>query len=544
MNDLKITYRDEPAGAREATAPSMDGAEEFCSVPDILTDGNQAPQHATLEDHYWVLGSDYRFFPETPKGLTWGVFSKQISGEDGTFAQPLTLVLALSAVYSSVGVSFEFDPYGPTWCCDLQITWWREGEQIHSKDFQPDGWQFAALEEVHNFDMVTVTFRKMSAGYRYLKLQALSYGITRVFTSEECFSVDLYQDTDLLSDMVATNTLDFSLINKSAINFLFQRRQPMRVEFGEELLGIYYISTSSKCGSRYSIHSVDMVGLAEMAGDHLGGIYNGVRAEEVVADILGSDIPWSISDELKDIPLHGHLPIASRRENLRQVAFALCAMVVTGHRSCIEVTRPQASLSGTFTATNSYENGEVEVGALVTAVRVTAYAYALEDTTTTLYEGTLNGDEEVSFSTPAGELSISGGEIIAQNANYALIRGTGGQVVLTGRQYTAQKRVYTKKNPLKNANDAENVVEYTDMTLVNAYNAQEVLNSCYAYQLRQETIKGKVRSLTERPGDYVEAITDDGEVRRGHLLSLDYVPSTNLAADVVILADHQGEVSE
>ena len=104
-----------------------------------------------------------------------------------------------------------------------------------------------------------------------------------------------------------------------------------------------------------------------------------------------------------------------------------------------------------------------------------------------------------------------------------------------------QKRVYTKTNPLKNANDADNPVEYKDMTLVSSHNIQEVLNACYARQLRQDTIKGKVQTLTERPGDYVEAITDDGEVRKGHVLSLDYVASAKLAAEAVILADYTGE---
>lgn len=541
MPDLTITYSDEPSGAREATTPATEDLEDFCHLPDILLAGNQAPQHATFEDGYWVLGTAFRLFPDQPKGLTWGLFSKQISGEDGTFAQPITLVLALSAVYSSIGMTLQFDPYGPTWCNDLDIQWWRNGAQIHSKTFHPDAWQYVCLEEVHNFDMVVITFKKMSAGYRFLKLQALTYGITRTFDSEECFNIDLCQDTDLISDTVSVNTLDFRLMNKSAINFLFQRRQLLQAKYGNELLGVYYISTHSKSGRRYDIHAVDLVGLAEMAGDHQGGIYNGIRAEDLVAEILGDAIPWVMDDDLKDVLLYGYLASTGKRENLRQVAFALCAMVVTGHRSYVEITRQKKVLAGTFPDVKSYENGAVESGALVTAVRVTAHSYTLGDSVTTLYEDVLTGDDELNFSEPIGDLQITGGQIVSSNANHAVIRGTGAQVVLTGRQYVHQKRVYTKTNPLKNANDADNSVEYKDMTLVSSHNIQEVLASCYARQLRQDTIKGKVQTLTERPGDYVEAITDDGEVRKGHVLSLDYVASAKLAAEAVILADYTGE---
>lgn len=543
MAELNLVYSDEPVGCREASTPSVDSLQGFCTLPHILNTGNTAPQHATFEDGYWVLGTAYKLFPDRPAGLTWGLFSKQISGSDGTFATPITLAIVLDDLYSAVGITLEFDKYGPTWCCDLQINWWRAGEVIHTQDFAPDSWQYTCFAEVRSFDLVTITFRKMSAGYRFLKLQAMTYGITRIFNSEEMYSVDLFQDTDLISDMVAVNTLDFVLRNKSSVAFLFQRRQQMRAEYGGELLGVYYISTSEKVGAnRYDIHTVDLVGLVEMAGDHYGGLYEGVRAEDLAADILGEGIAWKMDDALKDVPIYGHLPIASRRDNLQQLAFALCAMVCTGHRDYIEITRPiTGTVAGSFDNPRGYENGAIGSGTLVTAVKVTAHSYTVNAEATTLYEDVLDGDEELNFSDPVCELTIEGGEIIEFNANYAIIRGTGEPVTLTGRQYTHTKRVHTKLNPLKNANDADNPVSYADMTLVTPHNVEEVLANCYAHSLRLDTIKGKVLTSTERPGDYVEVLTDADGIKRGHLLSLDYVVSNKLAADAEILADYEGD---
>ena len=543
MDDLTITYRDEPVGSREATTPSVDSLQDFATLGHILLTGNTAPQHATFEDDYWVLGTDYKLFPDSPGGLTWGLFSKQISGEDGTFGVPITLALVLSELFSSIGLTLCFDPYGPTWCCDLQIQWWRAGTVIRTKDFAPDAWQYVCYEEVRNFDMVTITFRKMSHGYRFLKLQSLTYGITRVFDSEECYSTDLYQDTDLLSDVVAVNTLDFVLRNKSAVDFLFQRRQILYAQYGKELLGVYYISTAEKVGgNRYDIHAVDLVGLAEMASDHPGGFYDGVRADALASEILGSDISWAMDDDLKGVLLYGHLPKASRRENLRQLAFALCAIVLTGHRTNIQISRmSRTKLLGSFDNPKGYENGSISTGTLVTSVSVTAHSYIKSDDPTTLYEDELTGDEMLEFSDPVCDLAITGGQIVASNANYAVIRGTGSKVILTGYQYKHIKRVYSKANPLKNANDADNPVSYQDMTLVSPHNVQDVLAACYAYNLRLDTVKGKVLTTTERPGDYVEILTDSDGVKKGHLLSLDYVPSTKLAADAVILADYEGD---
>lgn len=542
MPDLTITYRDVPAGAKEATTPSTGDIQEFCDLVDILRDGNTAPQHATFEDGYWVLGTEFKLFPNHPENVTWGLFSKQISKENGVFERPVVLMLVLSALYSSVGLTMEFDPYGPTWCCDLEIQWWRSGDVINTQAFQPDGWQYSCLAEVHNFDMVTITFKRMSAGYRFLKLQAMTYGIIRVFDSEECFSTDLCQDTDLLSDTVSVNTLDFVLRNKSAINFLFQRRQLLQVMYGTELMGIYYISNSEKVGrNRYEIHAVDLVGLAEMASDHYGGYYDGVRADEIVADILGDSIPWTMDEDLAGTLLYGHLPIASRRDNLQQVAFALSAMVCTGHRNFIEITRPTNTLRGSFDNPKGYENGSISSGTLVTSVSVTAHSYELSAESTNLYDNILDGETTLEFSEPVANLEITGGVILESNANRAVIQGTGAKVLLTGYEYKHIKQVYTKDNPLKNANDAENAVSYSDMTLVSPHNVAQVLAVCYAYNLRQDTIKGKVLTTAERPGDYVEILTDADGVKRGHLLSMDYVASTKLAADAVIVADYEGD---
>lgn len=543
MPDLTLTYQDEPVGAREATTPTVDSLQDFCNLADILKTGNTAPQHATFEDNYWILGKDFKLFPDNPKGLSWGLFSKQISGEDGAFAKPITLMLVLSELHSSVGITLEFDKYGPTWCCDLQIQWWRDGAVIHSQDYLPDQWQYVCLAEVSSFDMVTITFRKMSAGHRFLKLQALTYGITRLFTSEEMYSVDLFQDTDLISDTVSVNTMDFVLRNKSAINFMFQRRQPLRAEYGSELLGVYYISTAEKTGAnRHDIHAVDLVGLAEMTDEHKGGLYTGERAEDVLSDILGTGIPWQMEEALKDVPVYGHLPIASRRDNLHQLAFALGATVRTGHRTFIEVSRlNRDGLAGSFDNPKGYENGTLKTSPLVTAVKVTAHSYIASTTSDTLFEEELDGEEELTFSEPVSDLQISGGRIVESGVNYAVITGTGEKVTLTGCTYAHVQRIYSKRNPLRNANDPENPVSYSDMTLVTPYNVQDVLEACYAHNLRRETISGKVLTLTERPGDYVEILTDSDGVKRGHLVSLDYSISTKLAADAVILADHEGD---
>lgn len=545
MSDLALIYADEPPGAKEGTTISAVRVQDFCDLQDVLKFNNTAPQHATFEDGYWILGKDFRLFPDEPEQASWGVFSSVISGEDGVFAEPVVLTLELDALYSGIAMSFAFDPYGPTWCDRMHIDWWRNGAVISSKDFEPDGWRYICYNTVRSFDKVTVTFRRMSQGHRFLKVQALTYGITRVFNGDELFNLDLFQDTDLISNEVSVNTMSFTLRNKTETDFLFQRKQVMRLLDGEELLGLYYISDHEQTGrNRYNVSTVDMVGLAEMAGDHLGGIYEGVRAADLAADILGN-LPWRMDPELEDVLLYGWLPIAGKRDNLQQVAFALGAMVRTARRDYIEITRPSTTeVKGSFGGTSKYENGKVKTGTLVTAVRVTAHRYTKKAVVETLYEETLDGGEELEFPEPVWGLEITGGELLDSGANYARFSGTGGVVKLTGRKYEHSKRIYSKRNPLVTASDAEKPVSYPDMTLVSPDNAPAVLANCYAHNLRVDAVHGKILTGSQAPGDYVSILTETSGLRTGHLMSLDYTMSAKTAAEAVVLADYEGEDAE
>lgn len=541
-NDLKITYIDEPVGALEGTTPSVTSLQAFCALEDILDTKNTAPQRATLEDGYWVLGTAYRFFSDEPEKETWGLFSQAISSGDGAFTTPVVLTLELDDLYSSIGLTLRFDPYGPTWCSDMTAAWYRDDTLLAQEDFAPDDWEYTCYKEVRNFNKVVLTFKAMSHGYRYLKLERISYGITRVFDSEECYAADLYQDTNVVSDELAVNTLDFTLRNRSDVGFLFQRRQGLRVTFGDELLGIYHISTSSRAGKNlYDIHAVDKVGLLEMAGDHAGGVYNGVAASVILAEIMGA-IPYTLASSLASVTLTGWLSKAPRRDNLQQVAFALGAMVRTGHSEAVDILpMPTGNATASWGQTESYEGGSVETAAPVTEVQLVAYAYLTGGESETLYDAELTGQAHVDFDAPVYGLAITGGEIVSSDANGAVIAGTGTQVVLTGTKYKEVKRIYAKENPLRSGNDEDNPVRYEGMTLVSPAMAPALLEKLYGVCMRQDTVKGKVLTVTERPGERVSILTDDGEMRTGHLISLDYTATGKLAADVAVLCDKEAE---
>lgn len=220
------------------------------------------------------------------------------------------------------------------------------------------------------------------------------------------------------------------------------------------------------------------------------------------------------------------------------MAFALGAMVRTAGQSGIQIKQIDQNQLGSFGESSCYDDGSVTEDLLVTQVQVTAYDYAPSDDETTLYEGALDGEETVEFTSPMGELSITGGTIVASNANYATISGTG-DVVLTGKSYTATKTVHSWDNPNAGANDASKIMAYSDITLISSDNVEAVLASCCAHCLRTKTASGKVLIDGQLPGDYVEVLTETDGVQFGHILSMEYTITSKVAADVEILLDDQ-----
>lgn len=537
MPGLSILYDSAPPGAVDATSVTAVGVRPFSGILPLgiysLNRNNYVPKCATFEDDYWTLGEDFKLFPDDSPDIAWPVFSTQLCASDGEFSTPIELTFSLSGLFSAADFSIYFDKYGPTWCAEFDVAWYRDGNLLLSQTQRPTSWMHTFHAVVENFNKIIFTFKKMSAGYRFLKIQSFSYGTTVLLDSEDISGTDLFTEADIISDTIPVSTFDFKLRCREDTDYMLQRKQFIKLKHGSTTLGEFYISGAKKTRDKYSIQSVDAFGLLDMMGRHMGGIYDGVMASEILSDIIGGSIAFFL-DESLDVPLYGYLPIADRRENLRQVVFALGAGAYTDNSRDIYIRPVSDDVGNVFDNSRTYDGGSLSSDTKVSEVRLYAYSYKLETEPTTLFEGPAIGAQQIEFSEPMGSLSITGGSIIYSSANFAIIIGESASVVLQGKAYKATQRVYSKENPWRNVNDVDNVATFEGMTLISSHNAERVLESCLNYAMRNKKIETKVLLSDEKPGDYVQIHTEDG-AQIGHILSMDYTISNKLAADVVIL---------
>lgn len=89
------------------------------------------------------------------------------------------------------------------------------------------------------------------------------------------------------------------------------------------LYASYYlkdITRNTKYGYTLSLQSA--IGLLDDT-NHYGGIYSGQTASEIIAEIIGNKIPYTEDEIFQKIKVYGWLPIATRRDNLKQLLFAV-----------------------------------------------------------------------------------------------------------------------------------------------------------------------------------------------------------------------------
>lgn len=543
MAEVTITYEDIAVGAAEAASGTAAGKQSFCDLPDLFGEA-ALPKLATLETDYWALDGSWPLFPDTPADEALGLWSQALTGSDNAFAAAQELDVILSSNVTSTGITLYFDPYGPSWCTDLTVAWYRDSTLLDTKVFAPDGPVYFCKNAVTSYNKLVILFRAMSAPDRYLKLFRLKFGRVKIFTPKEYKDLSMYQVASPISDTVEDNPLSVTLRNDGdPVGYIFQTKQPLSVSEGAELIGVWYIDTHDQTGAKtYDLTAICLKGMLARQPNHNGGIYNGTLASVAVADIMGS-IPYVLDSTLQSVPLYGWLPIAPPRDNLQQVAFALGAIVDDSGMDHISIRPPDTgAATDNFVGSRAYEKGKVTNASMVTSVSITVHRYIAGSGAEQLFSDALTGSTRLEFSEPYSSLAISGGTITSSGVNYAVITGTGGTVTLTGVKYIHSTAVISKTNATKTSGDTDNPKAVTDMTLVSPYNGQARLDALYDYFLRTRTVSGKVVTRGNYPGQRVTMDTVAGDTVTGNIISIDWSISAHQAAEVVVLADAEVSV--
>ena len=364
--------------------------------------------------------------------------------------------------------------------------------------------------------------------------------LDHTFTDADIRSGNPSYARDLLSASLEIDTFEFEVLSSDTTLTKFVRNTPLTYYHDDVQMGIFYvqkISRTTVCTYRFECTST--IGLLDESY-HNGGIYTGETVKEVVEDVCGPFPVW-IKTNIQNIQLYGWLPIATRRENLSQVLFAIGATLKVDYNGTLRVEGLWDGQSTEIDAGHMHAGGSVEYSTPVTQVIVTEHAYTANATETTeLFNGTTAVGDKITFDEPCYDLAAEGFSILEAAANYAIV--SAGSGTLTGKKY-----VHTTRQIVKDVQPAarelvsqsDNIVTVENATLVSLVNANAVADRLVRYYACTERIVNKMVTQRESPGDVVSVYHpyEDAAVQ-GCIESSDVTVSGKLASTESILVGY------
>lgn len=314
----------------------------------------------------------------------------------------------------------------------------------------------------------------------------------------------------------------------------------------DALIGKFKLEDITRTGKyQYKLSCISAIGLL-LTSNHYGGIYTGERMDEVLADIVGGIISYTVDDDLAATPIYGCLRKGTRRDNLRDLLFAVGGQVRKDTLGELHIVSMSPPPPYEISADEFYMGGSVTGGNPASEVRVTEHSFIAlpDDTLVTLYDGEAAAEEMVTprgktvtgvlveFSEPMHDLTIERAEILESGPNYAVLSGSSA-ALLTGRQYTHTKRVLFRRQDIQGS---PNVVTSDGCELVNLMNAELVADRLMAYYGAAKTVEADIVVTGQKPGDAVTFVDPFGDVTEGYIADMELTMSSIIKARTTLVS--------
>lgn len=483
---------------------------------------------ATLERDYWKLDETFSLPTEDMREVETGWWSGVLSGEDGTFPVPPSLILDFSDAHSSVGFTVYFDDKAGEWPEAFDILTFDASGACVSRDEVSghDGAVYISNVGAEHYRRVEMVFRKTTKPFRRVRVVEIVFGVIQTFTSDNSERVRMLYEVDPKMDKLPVGemciTIDnrnrmYNMVNPNGAYRYLQSGQAMDGEMGVGMGGesvelvnmgrYYYFGSSAKdSGTTAEITARDAL-MALDAGKFRRGESRIDTVWNLVEDILadsGSGLMAEIPPEIGNVLVSRALPVCSHREALRLVAQAACSACFMGRDDLLHFRRLRNGLSvDTLDGDNMEEYPDVKVDGRFNVVEVSAYSFADRKEggeSEKLYDGTaaLNGETElwVSYSGPARNAvaTVTGATLV--QADYYLyaarlvLRGEGeGSVIVNGVPLEKNESVYTLRDV--GPYESERVKELENPLVFDTDRAKAL--AAWRIELERETITYPIR---------------------------------------------------
>lgn len=396
------------------------------------------------------------------------------------------------------------------------------------------------------------------------------------YTKESIFSGSLATHETLTGSELQYDELTIGIIDDGTTDFLTSDDKIFHVadgalklksmvttaKYGEKatyyhndkIVGNYYFKQRVRNSNKqYTVTLISGVGILNDS-KHYGGIYFGILAKSLLKEIIGDIIPWSINPLLENQPLYGWLPVATRRDNLKQVLFAMSAAIEKDEKGDMYITFVSNDTAEEIPMSRIYKDGgSVSYPDAITSVSLSEHAYIARDTdeTVTLFDGLISSDYIttpkgklaqggiVLFDEPAHNLTVEGSTILEATVNYAVL-APSADCVLTGQKYTHTVREVTRPETL-DAAQMKSAAMVSNATLVSVANSENIAERLISFYSSAKTVSMDIVLDGEKPGQNITFTDPFFEYTQGIITNMTLNMSAITKAKIDVIAGYSPE---
>ena len=345
-----------------------------------------------------------------------------------------------------------------------------------------------------------------------------------------------YNETSLLEDELSIDTMKIRVrsINTSypLHNFIYGSQVTFYKD--DVLYGKYYlVSVERQTKNEYILNVQSSIGLLDDTM-HYGGIYSGEYASAIIKDIIGEKIAYTEHNIFSKIKVYGWLPVATRRENLKQLLFAVggCVKKKNGdvYFTTLTVDAPKS-----IPENRVFDTGKITYDSPASRIEVVEHQFSKVDSAPSeeVYSGEIIGS---SFVTPKG-YSVSDAALVTwdkpyhsltfsnctllnneKGVNYAVV-SSSGSATISGKPYIHSKMIVSRDK--ENYEGKEKVAKVENATLVTLANSNSVAEKVMAYYDSPCTLSGAIVMDGEKPLDNITMPNQFEEENTGMIKSIE-----------------------
>lgn len=455
--------------------------------------------------------------------------SDMVSGGDCFFAVAPVLTVTFTTVHTSAGITLNFVDDYPT---EIRITWYDlESVKWIKRTFYPDGLKFFCRHQVENYGRVVIEFIKTRLPGQRVQLTFMKYGSEIQWSGSDIHSASITEEVDVTGATIPVNKAEisildeaneFELANHSGVWKSIQKRQIVTIteEMSDQdvVCGTLYIDTWKIDKNIVSFSLIDLIGLLDKTKFYKGEVYNDCPAGSIIDSIMESARveDYSISEEVAEMLLSGHIPVCTHRDALQQVVFACGAVADCSRQGGISIYIPNRQINSIIGTNRKFMGTTIELDEYVSGVALTYANYIPASETEDIYSDTLpEGISMIEFTDPymSSSITVTAGTITDVGANFVKVSmAASGACTISGRRYESRKITYTAKVDIVEAGEEENTLSFEGCTLFNGERVKEAAGRLLDYYQMRQIVKIRYLIGTEKTGDWVNIMDVKGSM--------------------------------